>query len=78
MKPLNASPFTSITRRLLSLGVAGVMTIVSVPALAAAPAESTELAEARPECAQVVELRYFGGLTMEEIATTIGVRTPPS
>ncbi len=35
----------------------------------------TELGEARPECAQVVELRYFGGLTMDEIADTMGVST---
>jgi RNA polymerase sigma factor (TIGR02999 family) len=35
----------------------------------------TMLAEAHPEKAQLVKLRYFGGLTQEEAAQAIGVST---
>ncbi len=35
----------------------------------------TQLAEAEPRWAQVVELRFFGGLEMEEIAEMLGVST---
>ena len=33
----------------------------------------TELEEADPRRASIVELRYFGGLTVEETAAVIGV-----
>lgn len=33
------------------------------------------LAEEEPRCAQLVELRFFGGLTLPEVATQLGVST---
>jgi RNA polymerase sigma-70 factor (ECF subfamily) len=33
----------------------------------------TRLAEADPRCAQVVELRFFGGLSIAEVAETLGL-----
>ena len=36
----------------------------------------TTLAEVDPQSSQIVELRFFGGLTIEETAQVIGVSTP--
>ena len=35
----------------------------------------SKLAVERPDVAQVVKLRYFAGLTIEETATTLGIST---
>jgi RNA polymerase sigma factor (TIGR02999 family) len=49
-------------------GARGDADLVDVLALDAA---ITELAELRPRQARIVELRYFGGLTVEEVAETL-------
>ena len=38
----------------------------------------TELSRVDPRQAQVIELRYFGGLTIDELAETLGCRPAPS
>ena len=35
-----------------------------------------QLAEVEPDLARIVELRYFGGLTSDQIAEVVGVSVP--
>ncbi len=46
------------------------------PDLLALDAALSELAEFDPQKARVVELRFFGGLTIDETADVLGVSTP--
>ncbi len=46
------------------------------PELLALDQALSELAEFDPQKAQVVELKFFGGLTSDEIADFLGVSTP--
>lgn len=60
----------------LSLDEALTLAPERVPALVALDEALEELGKVAPQNARIVEMRYFGGLTAEEIAYVLGVSVP--
>ncbi len=59
----------------LRLAASGVEPIDRAPELVALDAALTSLETVDPQQARVVELRFFGGLTVEETAEATGIST---
>ncbi len=57
----------------VSLEDAATLAIVDNGTLLALDTALADLAKAAPRPAQIVELRYFGGLTLDEIAGLLGI-----
>ena len=57
----------------VSLDVAATLAIIGDGNVVAVDNALSELAKAAPRPAQIVELRYFGGLSQEEIAGLLGI-----
>ena len=62
-------------RRRLSLDEVCDLPVATAPELEALDDALRDLATIKPEHAKIVEMRYFGGLTSEEIATLLGQST---
>lgn len=58
------------------LGDAGIAAHADPDALLALDDALTRLEQAHPRQAKAVELRYFGGLTLEEIGEALGISAP--
>jgi RNA polymerase sigma factor (TIGR02999 family) len=58
------------------LGDAGVVAQTDPDALMAVDDALTRLEKSHPRQAKAVELRYFGGLTLEEVGESLGISAP--